>query len=102
LLPIELRVQTASFQQIIMCSPLHDPAPVHDQNHIRRQDRAEPVRDCERGLVSHQRVECCLNQPFCPCVQRARGLVAVTGRRSDSGSGAVRISRPPLPPALCI
>ena len=47
-----------------MCSPLHDPAPVHDQNHIRCQDRAESVRDCERGPVSHQRVECCLNQPF--------------------------------------
>ena len=47
-----------------MCSPLHNAAAVHHQDHIRGQDRAESVRDCERGPVSHQRVECCLNQPF--------------------------------------
>src|SRR3954454_5536480 len=56
LLLIELLVQSTLSQQFVMCSPFDDASPVHDQDHIRGQDRAQPVRDRERRSIAHQRI----------------------------------------------
>src|SRR5215211_7781403 len=72
---MELRVQTAALQELPMCAPFDDASPVYDQDDIRGEDCAEPVRDCERGPVAHQRIERRLDQSFRPRIQRARGLI---------------------------
>ena len=64
-LPQELGVRPA----------LDDPAPVDHEDHVRRQDRREPVRDRDRGSAVHERHQRRLDQPLRGRVERRGRLV---------------------------
>ena len=75
LLLVDLRVQPAPREQLLVRSLFDDPPPVQDEDHIGRQDRRETVGDRDRRPALHQRLQRRLHQALGGRVQRRRGLV---------------------------
>ena len=61
--------------QFSVRSLLHQPAAVDDEDHVRGQDRRQPVGDGDGGAPAHQRLQGRLHQAFAGGVQRGGGLV---------------------------
>jgi len=64
-----------------MRAALDDPPPVHDEDHVRLQDRRQPVRDRDRRPAVHQRLEGRLDEPLRRGVERRGRLVQDQDRR---------------------
>src|SRR5205085_7173799 len=70
LLLVEARVQPTLLEELAMGSLLDEPAPVHHEDDVGREDGGEAVGDGDRGPSRHQGAEGFLDQPLRGRVER--------------------------------
>src|SRR5207237_1286380 len=75
LLRVQLRVETAAAEELLVRPLLDEAAAVDDEDHVGGEDRREPVRDRDRRPALHQGLERVLDEPLARRVQSGRRLV---------------------------
>src|SRR2546421_6347817 len=63
LLLVQLRVQAAVVEELLVRALFDEAATIHHEDHIGGEDRGETVRDRDRGPAPHQRPKGPLDQP---------------------------------------